>query len=74
MAQRASSGLKLQNYEAGNSILSGGPGASHREIREKAAEWCSGIMMALVAALGGSGAVSCPMIERIDGYPLRHAN
>lgn len=27
-------------------------------------------MMALVAALGGSSAVSCPMVHHMDGYPL----
>ena len=31
-------------------------------------------MMALVAALDGSGAVSCPMVDHMGGYPLRHAN
>jgi hypothetical protein len=31
-------------------------------------------MMVLVAALGGSGAVFCPMVDHMDGYPLRHAN
>jgi hypothetical protein len=31
-------------------------------------------MMVLVAALGGSGAVSCTMVEHMDGYPLRNAN
>jgi hypothetical protein len=31
-------------------------------------------MMALVAALGGSGAVSCPIVDHMDGYPIRHAN
>ena len=36
--------------------------------------WCSVDMMMLVAALGGSGAVSCSMVEHMDGYPLRNAN
>jgi hypothetical protein len=30
-------------------------------------------MMVLVAALGGFGAVSGPMVDHVDGYPLRHA-
>jgi hypothetical protein len=37
-------------------------------------EWCSASMMVLVAALGGSGAVSCPMVDDLDSYSLRHAN
>jgi hypothetical protein len=36
--------------------------------------WCSVDMMMLVDALGGSGAVSCSMVEHMDGYPLRNAN
>src|SRR5665811_1515707 len=47
---------------------------SYREIHEKPMRWCSADMMTLVAALGGSGAVSCPMVDQMDGYPLRHTN
>jgi hypothetical protein len=31
-------------------------------------------MMVLVAALGGSRAVSCPMFDHMDGYPLGNAD
>jgi hypothetical protein len=55
-------------------ILSGGAGASYREILAKPAEWYSANMTVLVADLGGSGAASCPMVDHMDGYPLRHAN
>ena len=36
--------------------------------------WCSVDMMMLVAALGGSGAVSFPMVDHMDDSPLRNAN
>jgi len=31
-------------------------------------------MTVLVAALGGTGAVSCPVVDHMDGYPIRYAN
>jgi hypothetical protein len=40
-------------------ISSGGAGASYREILAKSAMGCSANKMVLVAARGGSGAVSC---------------
>jgi hypothetical protein len=53
-------------------ILSGGAGASYREILAKPANGTQ--PMVLVTTLGGSGAVSGPMVDHVDGYPLRHAN
>ena len=37
------------------------------ERKQNSLEWCSASRMVLVAALGGSGAVSCSMAQ--DGYP-----
>ena len=68
MLQRASSRLELHTLRReAHQISSGGAGASYREILAKPAKWYSANMMVLVAALGGSGAVSCSMVEHMDG-------
>jgi hypothetical protein len=74
-AAESTSRLELQIlWREALQILSGGAGASHREIHENPMRWCSVDVMMLVAALGGSGAVSCSTVEHMDGYPLRNAN
>jgi hypothetical protein len=50
-------------------ILSGGAGASYREILAKPAEWYSANMTVPVADLGGSGAASRPNGRSHGGLP-----
>jgi hypothetical protein len=72
--QRASSRLKLQTSEAGSSSsLVWRRWSLMQRDSCIPAEWYSANLMALVAVQGGSGAMSYPMVDHMDGYPLRHA-